>query len=148
MKKNKPNNRSLCKLGKKNPMYGKHHTKSHKDKQSKSIKKYFTENPEKFKLKALFGKDNPKWVGDKIGRCGVHDWIRTQKGLAKNGECKQRDKTCKGRLEWSNISQKYLRKLIDWQILCLSHHRRYDKHTHTNGLKTRFKKGQIPWNKK
>jgi len=127
----------------------KKHTQERKDKIREFNLKYFKEHPEKFKLNPKFGKDNPRWAGDKISRLGVHDWIEKEKGKAKYLYCMNYDDgTCKGRLEWSNRSQKYLRQIEDWWVLCLSHHRRYDKHTHTNGLKTRFKKGQIPWNKK
>ena len=95
------------------------------------------------------GEKNGRWVGDKIGKAGVHDWIEREKGKAKYLYCsKYDDGTCKGRIEWSNVSQKYLRKIDDWQILCGSHHRRYDSHTYINGIKTRFIKGHIPWNKK
>lgn len=139
---------SLAKMGVLNPMYGKKHSIDQKKKISDSVKKYFLEHPDKFKLKGKFGKENYRWAGDNIGRYGVHDWIKSKKGLAKDGVCEKKDKTCKGRLEWSNKSQKYLRRIYDWQILCDSHHGRYDKHTHLNGLKTRFKKGQTPWNKK
>jgi len=139
---------SLAKMGDKNPMYGKKFTKEHCKKISKSVIKFFTENPDKFKLRGQYGNKNPRWAGDNIGRYGVHDWIERIKGKAYTLRCELKDKTCKGRLEWSNKSQKYLRRIYDWRVLCDSHHGRYDKHTWKNGLKTRFKKGQIPWNKK
>jgi hypothetical protein len=80
--------------------------------------------------------------------CRLHDWIKIVRGLAKEDVCEQKDKSCKGRMEWSNKSRKYRRRLSDWQVLCQSHHRRYDRHTHLNGIKNRFKKGMIPCNKK
>ncbi|MEK6881824.1 MAG: hypothetical protein AABY22_19555, partial [Nanoarchaeota archaeon] len=89
------------------------------------------------------GKNNPMWKGDEVGYGGIHKWIYLKRGKAKNYNCKFIDKTCKGNLEWSNISKKYYRKLYDWQILCHSHHMRFDKVM----PKYRFKKGHIPWNK-
>jgi len=71
-----------------------------------------------------------QWKGDKVGYHGLHKWIEVEKGKAKYLYCsKYDDGTCKGRLEWSNISQKYLRKVNDWWVLCASHHKRYDNET-------------------
>ena len=95
------------------------------------------------------GVKNGMWNGADVGYCGVHDWVHSRMGKAKDGECFKHDETCKGRLEWSNKSQKYLRKVVDWWILCQSHHRRYD--FKTGGIikvGRPFKKGNIPWNKK
>lgn len=139
---------SLSKMGYKNPMYGKKFTELHRKKISLALQDYFSKNPiHPFKIGFKKNK-NPNWKGDKISSAGVHDWIKKIKGTANIHLCRFKNETCKGRLEWSNKSQKYLRRIYDWQVLCLSHHRRYDKHTHLNGLTTRFKKGNLPWNKK
>lgn len=140
---------SLAKIGPKNPMYGKKLSKKHKNKISRGIILFYINNPQARKIVGdkRRGERNASWLGDLVGKYGVHDWIKSVKGLAKNYKCEKEDKTCKGRLEWSNKSQKYLRRLYDWQILCQSHHSRYDKHKHINGIKYRFKKGMIPWNK-
>lgn len=82
----------------------------------------------KIKPIRMMGKDNPAWKGNKVGYHGIHYWIKGEKGKAKYLYCSNYDDgTCKGRLEWSNISKRYLRKVNDWRVLCASHHRRYDK---------------------
>lgn len=120
--------------------------------------------------KTFSGKNSPNWKGDKISRVGVHDWIKKIKGKAFEHSCKLEDKTCKGRMEWSNVSGRYKRNISDWQTLCTSHHRRFDmtdewrKHNseakkgkpswnkNTKGVmkpnQTSFKKGHVPWNKR
>lgn len=139
---------SLAKRGSKNPMFGKKISDLHRKRLSIAHKKYYKEHPEILKRLIRSGRKNGSWVSDKITRVGVHDWIRKIKGDAKNGRCVLRkDGTCRGRLEWSNNTGKYLRRIYDWQILCRSHHSRKDG-LYKNGVKTRFKQGQIPWNKK
>lgn len=73
------------------------------------------------------GELHGRWAGDDVLYGGIHLWIRYNKGLAKDYECSLKDKTCKGRLEHSNISREYRRNLSDWWILCKSHHVRYDR---------------------
>lgn len=65
------------------------------------------------------------WSDDDVGYFGVHKWVYRQAG--KSSKCEFADETCKGRFEWSNISSEYKRDLKDWQQLCSSHHKRYDK---------------------
>jgi len=73
------------------------------------------------------GENNPNWKGGKSWYASVHFWIKKIKGKALNYKCTFKDETCKGRMEWSNVSGKYRRNLSDWQILCCSHHKRFDK---------------------
>ena len=115
-------------------------SKKHKEKISEGRKKFFKENPDK----NLRGTRNPSWKGNDVGYHGVHRWIRNVLGVAKNCSCALKDKTCKGRLEWSNISGEYLRKLSDWRVLCKSHHKKYDDPLSLFGIKTRFKKKVTP----
>lgn len=96
----------------------------------------------------MIGSNNHQWKGDSVGKLALHDWIERKLGLSKNLKCEKEDATCKGRLEWSNKSQKYLRRFDDWQVLCTSHHRRYDMTpTWKANMSTKFKKGYTPWNK-
>ena len=74
----------------------------------------------------LTGKKHPGWIGDKVGRYGVHDWIKGLKGKAEYLPCELKDTTCRGMMDWSNKSGEYRRRLSDWWTLCRSHHRRYD----------------------
>lgn len=140
---------SLAKLGAKNPMWGKEMTEAHRKKIGEANKRFYINHPEKRLAISdrVKGGKSPTWVGDKVGRYGVHDWIKSVRGLAKYLKCEKNDDSCHGRLEWSNKSQEYKRRVDDWQVLCRSHHSRYDSHTHMNGFKTRFKKGQTPCNK-
>lgn len=71
------------------------------------------------------GSKNSRWKGNKVSYSGLHHWVTREKGKA--SYCEFADETCNGGFEWSNISNKYYRNLEDWQQLCKSHHRRYDK---------------------
>lgn len=75
--------------------------------------------------KQITGSNNPRWKGEKVSYSGLHHWVTREKGKAQL--CEIADETCVGEFEWSNISNKYYRNLEDWQQLCKSHHRRYDK---------------------
>jgi len=72
------------------------------------------------------GKNHWNWKNENLTYKGIHSWISREYGRASKYTCKQSDKTCKGRLEWSNISSEYKRDISDWQILCCSHHKRLD----------------------
>ncbi len=145
-------NGSLAKMGVKNPMFGKTASNIHRKKIGDGVRKFWENNPNRRKEHGLKGERNGNWSGDNIGKIGVHDWIERERGKAKNLYCaKYDDGTCKGRLEWSNKSQKYKRELNDWWVLCGSHHRRYDQEINGENYKLntgRFKKGMTPWNKK
>ena len=75
----------------------------------------------------ITGAKHWKWSGDNVGYHGVHDWISKEAGKANAHTCLQEDKTCKGPMNWSNKSGKYLRDRTDWWVLCQSHHMRYDR---------------------
>ena len=80
----------------------------------------------KWQSKNRIGENAYSWKGDSVGYWGVHAWIEKKLGKAFQHVCMLADKTCKGKMNWSNISRKYLRDISDWQILCQSHHFRYD----------------------
>jgi hypothetical protein len=71
------------------------------------------ESRERYRLSKL-GELNPKWVGDKIGYLGLHDWIKRR--LPKPKLCI----SCNVRppYDLANISGRYLRDLDDWHWLC------------------------------
>lgn len=70
------------------------------------------------------GKDHPKWLGDKVGYCGLHQWVRREKGNPTTCEfCGCSDKKC----VWANKSRAYKRDLEDWMALCVSCHYYYDE---------------------
>lgn len=128
---------SLAKTGKPSLRKGKTHTEEAKKKMSLSSmgqeawNKGRTDLPspsqktiEKRKLK-MMGKDNPAWMGNKVGYGGVHNWIRNKFGKAnkcENTNCTKESKT----FEWANISGKYKRDIEDYFQLCRSCHRRFD----------------------
>ena len=69
------------------------------------------------------GKGNPNWKGDEVGLCALHQWIRIRLPQPLN---------CEGcniltpNLDLANISQKYFRRLDDWEYLCRRCHMNKD----------------------
>lgn len=53
---------------------------------------------------------------------GIHQWM--QKNYGKAYVCEQATIECKGRFEWANISGKYKRDRLDWEMLCSCHHQK------------------------
>lgn len=72
------------------------------------------------------GEQHPQWVGDDVRYAGLHSRLYRERGAASAHACAQADETCKGRMEWANISGEY-RGVDDFQPLCHSHHVRYDR---------------------
>jgi hypothetical protein len=71
------------------------------------------------------GADSCKWGGDAITVSGLHLRLIRERGRAAEHQCAHADGTCKGLMEWANVSQEY-RNTADFMPLCRSHHRRYD----------------------
>lgn len=76
------------------------------------------------------------WLGDKVGKVGVHLWLRRTFGTPNFCEiCKSSDKKI---YDWANKDHKYKRIRNHFMRLCRSCHRKYDmKH---NGYKLGFNK--------
>lgn len=72
------------------------------------------------------GAKNHKWLGDKVGYNGLHDWIIRHYGNANKCEDPLCAKVTKF-YEWANISGKYRRDRADFKMLCRSCHRILDK---------------------
>jgi hypothetical protein len=92
-------------------------------------KKHSEETKKKMR-KSLMGRrvneKNHMWKGDYVGYSALHIWIERRLGKPnKCSMCGTMDEI-KG-YEWSNISKKYKRDINDWQRLCISCHRKYDK---------------------
>lgn len=68
------------------------------------------------------GAANPSWVGDAVGYAGIHTWIRSRLGRPK--KCNRCHTTEAKRYEWANRSRRYLRRIWDWERLCVSCHRK------------------------
>lgn len=76
---------------------------------------------------------NPEWKGDGVGYHALHAWVKRH--LVKPERCEECRK--KKKLDLANISQKYLRVLIDWRWLC----RRC--HMISDGRLEKFKKARM-----
>jgi hypothetical protein len=78
------------------------------------------------------GEGNFRWAGGLGFRCtdlpgyrSAHRLVHRVRGSAKNYPCELADSTCKGPMQWANISHEY-RGAEDFMPLCMSHHVRYD----------------------
>ena len=70
------------------------------------------------------GEKNGKWLGDKVGFFGLHDWVRNN--IESEDVC-EHCKTAEAKIyDWSNKYHTYKRKKDDWQKLCRSCHMKYD----------------------
>ena len=79
------------------------------------------------------------WKGDDAGYHALHKWIIAQKGKPNMCElCGTKDST---RYEWANKSREYKRDFSDWMRLCISCHRKMDRHEKMPD--GRFKKGSV-----
>lgn len=82
------------------------------------------------------GENNWKWTSEKVNYAALHTWIKREKGNPII--CKLEDHTCKGSLEWANISGEYKRDINDFMSLCHSHHVRYDRNNGYNAISKVF----------
>lgn len=57
---------------------------------------------------------------------GLHAELKRARGPASAKRCDHADGTCKGRMQWANISHLY-EGIADFMPLCQSHHSRYDR---------------------
>lgn len=76
---------------------------------------------------SLIGKVGDKarrWKGDKAGYVAKHSWLT--KHYVKGNSCEECGTKDSKRLEWANISGKYLRERSDYKVLCTSCHRKMD----------------------
>lgn len=76
--------------------------------------------------------NNFRWAGgrgerrqDRPGYAVLHDRVHKERGRAADYPCRLADDTCKGSMQWANISGEY-RDVEDFMPLCRSHHARYD----------------------
>lgn len=73
----------------------------------------------------ITGEKSKSWVGDKIGKSGVHQWMERVCGKPSECEfCGLRDEGRK--YAWANISGKYKRDVKDWYRLCYPCHMKFD----------------------
>lgn len=69
-------------------------------------------------------KDSPNWKGNKVGKGGLHSWVK--KHLGTPNKCEHCNTTTAKCYDWANKSQTYKRDLTDWIRLCRSCHAKYD----------------------
>jgi hypothetical protein len=71
------------------------------------------------------------WLQNRLRRAfeysDLHNRVRRERGSASAYECEHADETCKGRIEWANISHEY-KDVEDFMPLGASHHHRHDRH--------------------
>lgn len=80
-------------------------------------------------LKGKYGEKSRRWKGNEAGYVAKHIWLTTH--YEKGDVCEECGTTSASRLEWANISGKYLRDRSDYKVLCPSCHRKMDlKSTH------------------
>lgn len=81
------------------------------------------------------GDQNPGWVGDSIGKSGVHGWLRkVRKHTGRCEYCRRKpglrtdilDKVYPG-TEFANISGEYRRDIDDYAELCRKCHKAFDR---------------------
>lgn len=102
-------------------LLGKKSTKSTKrTKRKLSIAKSGKKNPQFGKI----GDKSPNWVGDKISKDGVHDWVEKWKGKPKR--CQACGTTKAKRYEWVNVDHSYKRVLEDFIRMCVPCHQLFD----------------------
>jgi hypothetical protein len=71
--------------------------------------------------------DRDAWLRNQFPHyAALHQKLSRERGRAALYSCELADSTCKGPVQWSNISQQYL-GIEDFRPLCLSHHLRYDR---------------------
>lgn len=68
------------------------------------------------------GKNNPQWVGDKVGIVQVHTWMERE--LGRPDRCSKCGKI--GKVDLANKSNKYKRDPNDWEWLCRKCHMESD----------------------
>lgn len=73
-----------------------------------------------------YGELARRWKGERASYSAIHHWVKKHYGApnrCENPNCPKITIL----YEWSNISGKYIRERTDWQMLCRSCHRRFDK---------------------
>lgn len=108
-------NLSLAHLGKKL-------SESHKEKISSSL--IGRTRSQEHILNQSGGKSGT-WKGDQVKYSALHEWVRKHFGTP--AMCESCQTIVAKKYEWSNKSGKYLRDRSDWQRLCTSCHRKYDR---------------------
>ncbi len=81
--------------------------------------------------------------GDEYTYAGLHRWI--SKCLGKAETCS--DCGSEKRVQWANVSKKYLQELKDWKELCAVCHRKFDGITKLDkrdayNIKIRYQNGE------
>lgn len=71
-----------------------------------------------------FGDKANRWKGEKAGYVAIHMWLT--KHFDKGGICEGCKTSTASRLEWANVSGKYLRDRSDYKVLCPPCHRKLD----------------------
>jgi len=89
------------------------------DKHSEQSKTRISES-----LAGRFGPNSRRWRGLSASYAAKHMWL--SKHYSKGDTCEHCGTTKAPRLEWANISGKYLRDRSDYKVLCVLCHRKMD----------------------
>lgn len=73
------------------------------------------------------GKDSKLYKGEDITYGSLHQWVARELGRPTRCSGCGIDGLTGSKIHWSNISGDYKRELSDWQRLCVSCHKRYDR---------------------
>lgn len=74
------------------------------------------------------GSAHPLWKGDKVGYAALHIWIHRNYGFPTVcEECGFESKNHR-KIQWANVSKRYLRERSDWKRLCCKCHFIFDNH--------------------
>lgn len=83
---------------------------------------------------------NGQWKGDNVGYIALHAWVKRR--LVNPEVCERCNKKDK-KLDLANISNKYLRRLDDWEWLCRKCHMEKDGRMFNLTQNSHYKKKRI-----
>ena len=78
----------------------------------------------RFKIIVGKGSNSSRWLGEKVGIDGLHEWVK--KHLGRPSKCEFCGITNAKKYDWANKSREYKRDLADWIRLCRRCHIAYD----------------------
>lgn len=117
--------KKMAQFGKDNGFFDKKHSQETKNIISKSAK-------------SRLGERAGHWKGDRVGRYGLHCWLKSTFGQADHcdlcGTTEQPKHSKRNNFEWSCMTGIYERKAENWWMLCAKCHRNYDRKLLVRGI--------------
>lgn len=119
------NNPCFGRTGKKNPMFGRHHSEAAKKIISKANKGKIISKTTREKISKGTSKEkNHNWLGKKAKYSAFHERVRKWLGKAKRCDVCGKHKRNKN-YQWANLTGDY-NNTNDYKQMCVSCHRKYD----------------------